>query len=96
MRPWTPLTLAFFASYVLGSNNINVPAGQATLQITAGQPFTMTWTDPSSGTVTIKLQQAPNITPDSGYVLVCKLQLRILLQCYTAGKAHAKLYKIIH
>lgn len=71
MRSWTPLTLAFYATFVLGSNNINIPDGQATLLVNAGQATTITWDDPSSGTVTIKLQQAPNITPDSGYVLAC-------------------------
>jgi hypothetical protein len=76
MRAWTPLILAFYAAFAFAQNNnkINIPAGQNTLQVISGQSLTITWTDPSSGTVTIKLQQAPNITPDSGYVLACTLQ----------------------
>jgi hypothetical protein len=69
MRAWTPLILAFYATLTLAQNNkINIPAGQSTLTIIAGQLTTITWSDPSSGTVTIKLQQPP-ITPDSGYLL---------------------------
>jgi hypothetical protein len=74
MRAWTPLILAFYATLTLAQNNstennaINIPAGQSTLTVIAGQLTTITWSDPSSGTVTIKLQQQ-NITPDSGYVL---------------------------
>ena len=74
MRAWTPLTLAFYATLTLAltnstqNNSINIPAGQSSLSVTAGQLTTITWRNPSSGTVTIKLQQAP-ITPDSGYVL---------------------------
>ena len=48
-------------------NAINVPAGG--LQIVANRPVTITWSDPSDGTVTLKLQQAPDITPESGIVL---------------------------
>ncbi|KIW87722.1 uncharacterized protein Z519_11696 [Cladophialophora bantiana CBS 173.52] len=50
------------------NNAISIPGGQGTLDVTAGQPLTIEWTNPSSGTVTIKLQQDP-ITPDSGVVL---------------------------
>lgn len=72
MRAWTPLILAFCAAFAFAQNNqISIPAGQTTLTVTAGQPLTIDWTNPSSGTVTIKLQQAPNITPDSGVVLDC-------------------------
>ncbi|OCT48937.1 putative GPI anchored protein [Cladophialophora carrionii] len=61
---------ALCAAVVSAQNNaINVPAGAATLDVTAGQPLTIEWTNPSSGTVTIKLQQDP-VTPDSGFVLV--------------------------
>jgi hypothetical protein len=69
MRAWTLLILAFYATLTLAQNNsINIPAGQSTLSVIAGQLTTITWSNPSSGTVTIKLQQPP-ITPDSGYVL---------------------------
>ncbi|KIX98947.1 uncharacterized protein Z520_05408 [Fonsecaea multimorphosa CBS 102226] len=50
------------------NNAISIPSGQGTLDVTAGQPLTIQWTNPSSSTVTIKLQQDP-ITPDSGAVL---------------------------
>jgi hypothetical protein len=72
MRPWIPLTLAFYAAVAFAQNNkINIPAGASTLNVVAGHVTTITWSDPSSSTVTIKLQQAPNITPTSGYVLAC-------------------------
>jgi hypothetical protein len=69
--------VALFASLALAQQNaINIPAGQSTLDITAGSPQTITWSNPSSGTVTIKLQESgPNITPDSGIVLACELTL---------------------
>jgi hypothetical protein len=70
MRAWTLVILTFYAAFVFALNNINVPAGATTLDASAGQPLTLTWNDPSSGTVTIKLQQAP-ITPESGLVLAC-------------------------
>jgi hypothetical protein len=74
MRPWIPLTLAFSAAVAFAQNNkINIPAGASTLNVVAGQVTTITWSDPSSSTVTIKLQQAP-ITPTSGYVLACTLE----------------------
>ncbi|KIX01651.1 uncharacterized protein Z518_09377 [Rhinocladiella mackenziei CBS 650.93] len=50
------------------NNAISIPAGQSTLDVTAGSPLTIEWTNPSSGTVTIKLQQEP-ITPESGITL---------------------------
>jgi len=63
---------ALCAAVVSAQNNaISIPSGQSTLDVTAGQPLTIQWTNPSSGTVTIKLQQSP-ITPDSGIVLACK------------------------
>ena len=61
----------FFAlvAAVLAQNNaINIPAGG--LQVTAGQPITITWTDPSSSTVTIKLQQGSGVTPNSGITVL--------------------------
>ncbi|RMZ78506.1 hypothetical protein DV737_g3813, partial [Chaetothyriales sp. CBS 132003] len=66
--------VALFASFALAlaeaNNAIDIPSGQSTLDVTAGQPVTITWSNPSSGTVTIKLQQSgSNITPDSGIVL---------------------------
>lgn len=84
MRAWTPLILAFYAALAFAQNNnkINIPAGQNTLTIIAGQLTTITWTDPSSGTVTIKLQQFP-ITPDGGYVLACMFQPFPCPQCRT-------------
>jgi hypothetical protein len=71
MRLWIPLTLAFYAAVAFAQNNkINIPAGASTLDVVAGKELTITWSDPSSSTVTIKLQQAP-ITPTTGYVLAC-------------------------
>jgi hypothetical protein len=65
-----PLALAFYTAVAFAqSNKINIPAGG--LSIVAGQVTTITWSDPSNSTVTIKLQQAPNITPTSGFVLAC-------------------------
>jgi hypothetical protein len=85
MRAWTPLILVFYAALAFAQNNkINIPAGQNTLTVVAGQPTTITWTDPSNGTVTIKLQQPP-ITPDSGYVLAGRFQPFSCPQC-RAGK----------
>ena len=65
------LTISHWLPAVLAqTNTINIPAGQSSLEITAGQPQTVTWTNPSSGTVTIKLQESgPNIGPDTGIVL---------------------------
>jgi hypothetical protein len=64
---------ALCAAIVSAQNNnaISIPAGAATLDVTAGQPLTIEWSNPSDGTVTIKLQQDP-VTPDSGVVLACK------------------------
>ena len=63
---------ALCAVVVSAQNNaINVPEGQSTLDVTAGSSLTITWTNPSSGTVTIKLQQDP-IPPDGGITLACK------------------------
>jgi hypothetical protein len=56
------------------NNAISIPEGSSTLSVTAGQPLVIDWTNPSSGTVTIKLVQDP-ITPDSGFVLACKFSL---------------------
>ncbi|EXJ88444.1 hypothetical protein A1O1_05374 [Capronia coronata CBS 617.96] len=54
------------------NNAIAIPAGQSTLDVTAGKPLTIHWTNPSSDTVTIKLQQDP-ITPQSGVVLAANV-----------------------
>merc|ERR1712230_113156 len=65
MRFFATAVAALCAAVVAAQNNaISVPAGQSTLDVTAGQPLTIEWTNPSSGTVTIKLQQDP-ITPDA-------------------------------
>lgn len=39
-----------------GENNFVIPTGRTTYEVSAGQPLTVEWTNPSSGTVTIKLQ----------------------------------------
>jgi len=59
------------------NNAISIPEGSSTLKVAAGQPLVIDWTNPSSGTVTIKLVQTP-ITPDSGVVLACKFSLGCL------------------
>jgi hypothetical protein len=66
--------VTLFASLALAQQNaISIPEGQSTLDVTAGQQTTIVWTNPSEGTVTIKLQESgPNITPESGIVLGCK------------------------
>jgi hypothetical protein len=81
MRAWAPPILAFCAALAFAQNNnqISIPAGG--LVVNAGQPLTIDWTDPSSSTVTIKLQQAP-ITPDSGVVLDCMFNRRHVLASY--------------
>ncbi|KAL6241258.1 hypothetical protein RBB50_011937 [Rhinocladiella similis] len=69
MRFFSTAVAALCAAVVAAQNNaISVPSGQSTLDVTAGKPLTIQWTDPSSGTVTIKLQQDP-ITPDGGITL---------------------------
>src|SRR5271154_5502198 len=59
--------LAILQKAIAQENIIDVPPGG--LVVTAGQPFTITWSNPSSGTVTIKLQQGSAITPTSGTVV---------------------------
>jgi len=72
MRFLATAIIALCAGVVTAQNNaISVPSGQSTLDVTAGQTLKLQWTNPSSGTVTIKLQQDP-ITPDSGITLACK------------------------
>lgn len=72
MRLWMPLALAFYTAVAFAQNStnniINIPANG--LNVVAGQAITITWSDPSSSTVTIKLQQT-DITPTSGFVLAC-------------------------
>ena len=56
------LIFALLAAIVLAqdnSNYINVPQGG--FAIVAGQPFTITWQNPSSGQVNIRLTQGNNI-----------------------------------
>lgn len=73
MRFFATIATALLATLVAAQNNaISIPEGSSTLSVTAGQPLVIDWTNPSSGTVTIKLVQQP-ITPDSGIVLACKL-----------------------
>ncbi|KAF7505428.1 hypothetical protein GJ744_000974 [Endocarpon pusillum] len=70
MRPWVPIVLAFAALVAAqgGNNNaINNPASG--IQAEAGQPLTLTWTNPSSGTVTIKIQTSGDIQPTDGIVV---------------------------
>jgi len=45
-------------------NYINVPQGG--FAVVAGQPFTITWQNPSSGDVNIRLTQGNNIEPGAG------------------------------
>lgn len=72
MRFFATIATALLATVVAAQNNaISIPAGSSTLEVTAGQPLVIDWTNPSSGTVTIKLVQDP-ITPDGGVVLACK------------------------
>lgn len=48
-------------------NYINVPNGG--FDVVAGQPITITWSNPTSGTVTIRLTQGSNLAPGSGEAL---------------------------
>lgn len=71
---FTLATIALYAALVLGQENaINIPGGESTLDVTAGQATTITWTNPSDGTVTIQLQYAGNDQlAGSGITLACK------------------------
>jgi hypothetical protein len=69
IAPFLALVAAAFAQ----NNAINIPAGG--LQVTAGQSFTITWTDPSSSTVTIKLQQGSGVTPNTGITILSKFSI---------------------
>ena len=92
MRFVTPLSVALFAALAYAQsqfNAISIPSGQSTLQVASGQSLTISWTNPSSGTVTIKLQQLGDITPDSGITLACK---SIPLVLHTAAQADTHLF----
>jgi hypothetical protein len=71
---FTLATIALYAALVLGQENaINIPAGASTLDVTAGQSTTLTWQNPSDGTVTIQLQYAgTDQLAGSGITLACK------------------------
>ncbi|EXJ78205.1 hypothetical protein A1O3_09366 [Capronia epimyces CBS 606.96] len=78
------------------NNAISIPEGQSTLDVTAGKPLTIDWTNPSSGTVTIKLAQDP-ITPDSGVVLASGVPASdktATLQIPAADDVNSHLYTI--
>ena len=84
MMRFTLATIALYAALVLGQENaINIPSGESTLDVTAGQSTTITWTNPSDGTVTIQLQYAGNDQlADSGITLACKQPLVALLNSH--------------
>ncbi|RVX69198.1 hypothetical protein B0A52_07174 [Exophiala mesophila] len=73
------IAAALFAATVTAqlNNAIAIPEGSSTLDVTAGEPLTIEWSNPSSGTVTIKLQQEP-VTPDSGIVLLSGVPASLL------------------
>ncbi|EHY59657.1 hypothetical protein HRR83_001067 [Exophiala dermatitidis] len=78
------------------NNAILIPEGQSTLDVTAGEPLTLQWSNPSSGTVTIKLQQDP-ITPDSGIVLASNVPASdktATVQIPAADEVNSHLYTI--
>ncbi|KIW83369.1 hypothetical protein Z517_02614 [Fonsecaea pedrosoi CBS 271.37] len=88
--------LCAVVAYAQNNNAISIPGGQGTLDVTAGQPLTIEWTNPSSGTVTIKLQQDP-ITPDSGVVLASNIPASALtatLQIPPAEDVNSHVYTI--
>lgn len=63
------IVFAFLAALCLAQdqqNYINVPVGN--FNAVAGQPFTLTWQNPSTSTVTIRLYQGGTAGP----VLICK------------------------
>merc|ERR1712230_63889 len=97
MRFFATAVAALCAAVVAAQNNaISVPAGQSTLDVTAGQPLTIEWTNPSSGTVTIKLQQDP-ITPDGGITLASGVPASdgtATLQIPSAADVNSHLYTI--
>lgn len=68
------LIFALLAAIALAQdqqNYINVPREGFNAQ--AGQPITITWSNPSSGTVTIRLTQGNVNAPGSGVELAGKL-----------------------
>lgn len=72
----TGLVLALWATITLAQssgqqNYINVPSSG--FDASAGQPITITWQNPSSGTVTIKLTQGNVQSSSDGVVLACKI-----------------------
>ncbi|KIV95641.1 hypothetical protein PV10_03268 [Exophiala mesophila] len=73
------IVAALFAATVTAqlNNAISIPEGSSTLDVTAGEPLTIEWTNPSRGTVTIKLQQEP-VTPDGGIVLLSGVPASLL------------------
>lgn len=68
MRFFAPL-LAFLVAVVTAQQNnaINIPNGG--LNPVAGQPFTITWSNPSGGTVSIYLTQGNTVLPGQGQLL---------------------------
>jgi hypothetical protein len=62
-----PFVALFAAVAFAAQNAINIPPGG--LIITANVPTTITWSDPSSGTVTIKLQQGAGVTSETGLIV---------------------------
>lgn len=65
------LIFALLAAITFAQQNvINNPV--TGWDISAGSSVTITWTMPSSGTVSIRLTQGGNIQPGSGDLLICK------------------------
>lgn len=62
---------AFVAAQTGGPNAFMVPAS-GNYQLTAGQPTTFQWTNPSGSTVTLKLRDGPTGHLNSGTVIACK------------------------
>jgi hypothetical protein len=74
MRSIFCFALSAFAVLAAAADNaFNVPQGG--YKFTAGQPTTLSWKATTKATVTLKLQKASDVTPDSGIVLACKFVL---------------------
>ena len=69
MRFIGPVLALLVAAVTAQQNAIDIPTGG--LDIVANKPLTITWTNPSSGTITIKLQQGSEVTPQTGLVVAC-------------------------
>jgi hypothetical protein len=63
--------LAAFASAQTGGPNAFMVPASGNYQLTAGQPTTFQWSNPSGSTVTLKLRDGPSSNLNPGTVIGC-------------------------